>query len=120
MKTPWLAGGVVLLLLTGCGNNSNTSKAAATNNAASDNSNPLNAPANYLGALANGQQRAIKTTDTTSLDKAIQLFNVDKGRNPKDLNELVQDKYIPRLPEAPYGMKLVYHADTGTVTVEKQ
>ncbi len=118
MKTPWFTAGLLVLVFTGCGDNSKPAAPAATNTASGGN--PLTAPVDYLNAAAKGQQSAVKTVDTTSIDKAIQLFNVDKGRNPKDLNELVQEKYLPTLPAAPYGMQIVYHADTGTVTVEKK
>ena len=60
---------------------------------------------------------AEKTIDTVALNQAVQQFNVTEGRYPKDLNELVTEKYLPRLPEAPYGMKIVYDANTGTVKV---
>ena len=48
------------------------------------------------------------------------MFNVQKGRNPKDLNELVTEKYIGEIPAAPYGMKLDYDANSGAVSVVKQ
>ena len=97
----------------------NSSQSAAVTNAPATG-NPLDAPAGYLNALAKGQQSAVKTIDTTSVNKAIELFNVDQGRNPKDLNELVQKKYLPQVPTPPYGTRLVYDANTGTVKVEKQ
>lgn len=78
------------------------------------------APGGYLGGLAKGQQNAVKTVDTASLNQAIQLFHVDKGRFPKDLNELVAEKFIPKIPDAPVGMKIVYDAGSGTVKVVKQ
>ncbi len=107
-------------LWTGCNQQSgNAGQPAATNTTASG-TQPLDAPAGYLNALAKGQQSAVKTVDVTSINKAIELFNVDQGRNPKDLNELVQKKYLPQLPAPPYGTKLVYDANTGTVKVEKQ
>ena len=74
----------------------------------------------YLGALVKGQQSAVKTIDTTSVDQAIQLFSVQNGRNPKDLNELVEQKFIPKIPETPFGTKLVYDASSGTVKVVNQ
>ena len=107
------------LLLAGCDGNSKQ-PAVATTNAASQGTSPLNAPADYLGAMSKGQQSAVKTVDTSRLNQAIQMFNVDHGRNPKDLNELVAEKYIPQIPAAPYGMKLVYDASNGTVKVVKQ
>jgi hypothetical protein len=106
------------MLLCGCGEKSSPS-GQKTNTTASG-SNPLTAPADYVGALGKAQQSAVKTVDTTSLNQAIQLFNVDKGRNPKDLNELVKEKYIPQLPAAPHGMKLEYDAEAGKVRVVKE
>jgi hypothetical protein len=70
--------------------------------------------------MVKGQQSAVKTVDTAALNKAIQLFNVEQGRNPKDLSELVQKKYMPQIPAAPNGMKIVYDADAGSVKVQKE
>jgi hypothetical protein len=106
------------LALAGCGDNSKTSSAPQTTRG--NTSSPLDAPADYLGAIDKAQKTAIKTADVASLNQAIQLFNTDNGRNPKDLNELVEKKYIPKLPAAPYGMKIEYDATSGTVKVVKQ
>lgn len=48
------------------------------------------------------------------------MFHVDKGRFPNSLDELVQDNYIKRVPDAPYGMKIDYNADSGEVKVVNQ
>ena len=117
MKTLLSLAGAAVLVLSGCGEKSNP---ASPTNAAASGGSLLTAPVDYLGAAAKAQQSAVKTIDTTSLDKAIQLFAVDKGRNPKDLNELVQEKFIPQIPNPPYGTKLVYDATSGTVKVVKQ
>ena len=106
------------LLLAGCGKPSE--KPAPPTNSAASGSSPLSAPADYLGALGKAQQAAVKTVDTTSLNQAIQMFNVEQGRYPKDLNELVVEKYLPKIPAAPYGMKLEYDPTTGKVKVAKQ
>jgi len=113
-KFPYL---LVALLLLGCGEKSDKQGSVATN---ASSGNPLNAPADYLRAVGKAQQSAVKTVDTSSLNQAIQLFNVDKGRNPKDLDELVKEKFIPQVPAAPYGYKLVYDAGTGKVSVVKE
>src|SRR5215469_6001523 len=118
MKTLLLITLFASLFLTAC--DEKTEKPTATTNAASTATSPLNAPAGYLGAVAKGQQTAVKTIDTTSLDKAIQLFSVENGRNPKDLNELVEQKFIPKIPDTPFGAKLVYDANSGTVKVVNQ
>lgn len=110
--------GLNALVLAGCGDKSGNS--SASTNSASSGGSLVTAPVDYLGAVAKAQQSAVKTVDTTSLNQAIQLFNVEKGRNPKDLNELVEQKFIPQIPAAPYGTKLVYDSGSGKVTVVKQ
>src|SRR5713101_4700444 len=106
-------------LLSGCGEKSDK-PAAGTTNATGPGSSPLTAPVDYLRAAGKAQQSAVKTVDTASLNQAIQLFNVEKGRNPKDLNELVEQKFIPQIPPAPAGTKLVYDAVAGKVSVVKE
>jgi hypothetical protein len=117
MRTLFLLPLALAGLLVGCSKES-APPAPGTNTATSGN--PLDAPGEYLGGLAKGQQSAVKTVDTTSLNQAIQLFQVDQGRYPKDLNELVTEKFIPKIPDAPAGMKIVYDASAGTVKVVKQ
>ena len=116
MKKVFCGLSAAVLLLGGCGEKSGSS-GGGTN---TTSSNPLNAPADYVGALGKAQQNAVKTADTTSINKAIQMFTVDQGRNPKDLNELVEKKYLPQIPTPPAGMKLDYDANAGTVRVVKQ
>src|SRR5262249_31956601 len=120
MKTPLCILVGMVLVLVGCSDNSSPPTPAAGTNNASSSGNPLTAPVDYLSAVANAQQSAVKTVDTVSLNQAVQQFGVDHGRNPKDLNELVEQKYIPKLPQLPYGTKFVYDAATGTVKIEKQ
>jgi hypothetical protein len=95
------------LVLNGCGKEQNS---------------PPSAPASgdYLGALARGQQQAVKTADVASLNEQLQLFNAQEGHFPKDLNELVTQHYLGALPAAPAGMKLVYDATQGKVSVAPQ
>jgi hypothetical protein len=108
----------VVILLGAC--NQKSDAPATTTNNSSSASSPLDAPAGYLGALAKGRQSAVSTIDTTSVDKAIQLFTVENDRNPKDLNELVQQKFLSKIPETPYGTKLVYDPASGTVKIVKE
>ena len=118
MKTPLGIGLVSLLLASAC--DQKPAPTPTATNAASKSTSPADAPAGYLGAVMKAQQTAVKTIDTTSIDKAIQLFAVENGRNPKDLNELVEQKFLPKIPETPYGTKLVYNAGSGTVKVVPQ
>jgi uncharacterized lipoprotein YehR (DUF1307 family) len=115
MKTSLIAVIISALVLAGCGQKEQTSTTKSTNAAASGN--PVTAPVDYLGAVAKAKKTSEKTIDTVSLNKAIQLFQVEEGRYPKDLNELVTEKYLTKLPEAPYGMKIVYDATKGEVKV---
>lgn len=103
-----------VLLLVGCNKNP-TTPTAATNTAAGGN--PLNAPNEYLGAMDKGRRRAISTVDIAQINQAIQVFNTDHDRFPKDLNELVAEKLLVKVPDAPYGMKIDYDPATGTVKV---
>jgi hypothetical protein len=118
MKTLFCFSLAASLALIGCGESSD--KPPQPTNGAAKGSSPLNAPADYVGALGKAQQTAVKTADTTSLNQAIQMFGADQGRNPKDLNELVEKKYIAKIPAAPNGMKLEYDAEAGKVKVVPQ
>jgi hypothetical protein len=114
MKLPFCLGLAAGLALAGCGGDSDKPGSATNKTSSAD------APGGYLGAISKAQQNAVKTVDTASINQAIQLFNVDKGRYPKDLNELVQEKYMPQVPTPPYGSKLVYDATAGKVQVVKE
>ena len=74
----------------------------------------------YLGTITKAQKQAVGKLDTVSIDAAINRFQVDEGRNPKDLNELVAKKYLAELPKAPVGKKFEYDANTGTVKLVAQ
>ena len=116
MKFKLLFSVSLALLLVGCGDSSK-SPAPAPTNAPTSSGNPLTAPVDYLNSAVKAQQSAVKTVDTTSLNKALDLFNVQEGRFPKDLNELVAKKYIPEIPKPPVGTKIEYDAKAGTVKV---
>lgn len=75
---------------------------------------------NYIAGLAQAKQDAGKTVDVASLREEIRLFQVDKGRYPNSLDELVQENYIKKIPDAPYRMKIDYNSETGDVNVVNQ
>ncbi len=102
-------------VLAGCGDdNSKTSSNTAPPPVATNTPYSLN----YLGTLAAADKQAVKTVDVASLNKALSEFNVQEGRFPKTLAELVPS-YIAHVPEAPVGYKLNYDATAGEVTVTK-
>jgi hypothetical protein len=108
---------VAAAVLVGCGGHGN---GPGTPTNAVSSGNPITAPVDYLGAVGQAKQKAVKTVDLTSLTQAVQLFHVSEGRFPKDLNELVALKYIAQIPAAPYGQKIVYNPATGQVSVVPQ
>ena len=115
------------LFLTGCGGGNSGKQAQTTNSTATptnatvnyNTGNPITAPVDYLGAVAQAQKYAVKTIDVSYLNHAIQEFNAAEGRYPQNLQELMPN-YIGKIPQAPYGFKIVYDADSGTVKVVKQ
>ncbi len=109
---------LVAVLVTGCGESSTTKKTGDTNAASA--TTPASAPADYLGAMGKAQKSAEKVSDVASINQAIQAFKAENDRNPKDLNELVQEKYLPRIPDAPYGMKFTYDPATGVVKAVRE
>ncbi len=103
------------LVLTGCGKNDSgttTTVVPADNTPA-----PAQSGNGYLGTMVRAEQQAIKTVDLTSLNRNLELFNAQEGNYPADLNELVAKHYISQVPPAPAGMKLVYDAAHGKVTL---
>ena len=110
-----------LFLMTGCGNSSSTTSPSATNasNTNFASGNPLTVVPDYIGAVGNAQKYAIKEIDLSYLHEAIEQFSAAEGHHPKDLNELVPN-YIGKVPAAPYGSKIDYDPNTGTVKVVPQ
>src|SRR6516164_2064049 len=102
MKARVVGSVSLCLLLVGCGEKSE--QTVATTNAPPSGSSPLTAPVDYLGAIGKAKQNAVKTADIAQINQAIQMYNTEHGKNPKALNELVEEKYLPRIPAAPYGM----------------
>ena len=110
---------VLALLLTGCKpSNSSSTSADSTNSGSSGG--VVQAGADYVNGLGRAERNAGATADVSSLNQAIGMFQVDKGRFPNNLDELVQEKYLKKIPDAPYGMKIDYDAATGQVKVVKQ
>ena len=106
----FLFAAACLCFLPGCGDDKKTVPASSS-------SNPLTAPADYVGALGKAQQSAKKTLGGVGLDQAIKVFQSEEGRLPKDLNELVTKGTIREIPPPPPRMKYDYDAKTGVIKV---
>lgn len=102
----------VAFLTTACAPGKDENKTEQTNAAGE---NPLTAPADYVGAVAASKRTAVRVVDLASVQQAIQMFAASEGRYPANLNELVTEKYLPRLPELPTGLAYQYDAKTGQV-----
>jgi hypothetical protein len=122
MKTLLLAGVAVSILAAGCGKGPGqaTSQNATNTDSGTNGGSLVTAPVDYLNSIAKAEHDAVKTIDVSTVNAAIRQFQVEQGRYPKDLDELVQNKYIPRIPPVPYGYKLDYDAATGEAKVVKQ
>ncbi len=110
-----LLTGLVGVWLSGCGNQSGPPPAVKETGGS-----VVTAPADYVGAMAKAEPAAVKTVDTAAVKSAIQLFQADQGSWPKDLNELVEKKFLPKIPATPAGTRLDYDPKTGEVKVVKQ
>jgi len=113
-----LLGCSVAALLTGCGDKAK--QPAESTNAPAGAGSVVTAPVDYLGAMGKAEQSAVKTVDTASLKSAVQMFEADQGRLPKDLNELVEKRFLPKIPATPFGTRLDYDPKTGEVKVVKK
>jgi hypothetical protein len=113
MRTAWWSAVVLAAALTACSPAKDGGGAQPTNAAAGEN--PLTAPADYLGAVSAAQKSAVRVVDLAAVQQAIQMFNVSEGRYPGQLNELVTEGYLPRLPDLPTGMTYQYDPASGQV-----
>lgn len=75
--------------------------------------NPVNAPTDYLGAVAKGKKKSEATIGAIQVGPVIQQFEAAEGRFPKSLQEMVDKGYLTALPAAPNGMKADYNPETG-------
>ena len=115
-----LISAATFLFLAGCGDNNSSKPASATNAAPNYGSgNPLTAPGDYLGAVVQAKNYSEKVIDVSYINQDIQMFNASEGHYPKNLQEMVPN-YLAKIPDAPYGYKIVYDTNTYTVKVVKQ
>jgi len=112
MKATFLSSVLALGLLAGC----NERTSPPEKNSTTDNPPRTD----YLSTTATAKQRATKTLDAVSLNKAIEAFYVSEGRFPKDLLELVELSYLPSLPNVPTGMSWEYDTNTGIASITKE
>jgi hypothetical protein len=111
---------MVVCLVAGCGKKAPApAQPTNTTSSASESLNPLNAPAQYLGAMNQAQKLANKTVDKASITKAIDMFNAQEERFPRDLQELVTQHFLQVVPTPPNGMVFDYNPKNGQFQVLK-
>jgi hypothetical protein len=108
MRTSLLMLAAVAVALTGCNKSGSDTPPQSTNTVVG--------PGGYLKNVVQDEKSANKTIDVSYLNQALQQFNVQEGRYPKTLDELVPN-YVAKLPPVPYGYKLDYDAANGVVKV---
>lgn len=97
MRTPLAI--LVLALLTGCGGSSA----------------PTPAPALPQKAARRTQHKSLAGDQIGVIKEAIQRFQIDLRRSPKDLTELVKLGYLAELPPAPEGQTYYYNPELANV-----
>lgn len=117
---------VMVVVLIGCGKSEQLTPAAPS--ASTDQSSATTVSTNqqdstgqalekYGHTLAKAKNTALTKTDLITVDRAIQSFMADRGKNPESLDELIKEGFLPRLPDLPTGKKYSYNAQTGEVKI---
>ncbi|MFT3828190.1 MAG: hypothetical protein QM691_00640 [Opitutaceae bacterium] len=113
------------LLLTGCPEKRRPANSASGKPASSNPGKPAGGEksttpgplGDYARTLDKSEKKAAEVTGLTTLTQAVQQFNVLEGRLPRTLDELVESRYLPKLPPAPRGKRFVYNPKSGDVAV---
>jgi len=74
---------------------------------------PLAADAAYADVLSRVKESRKVDQEVDRVQHALRAFQREVGRLPGSLEELVRLGYLPRLPEAPDGMRFHYDARYG-------
>jgi len=105
----------------GCGDQSGRqNQQSAPSREGTRESNPVHAPAEYVGAVLNAQQHASVRMSIVTVSEAVKGFKAFEGRLPRNLGELEEKGLLPGgLPELPVGLSFHYNPETGEVTVPR-
>ncbi|HOK56060.1 MAG TPA: hypothetical protein PKV21_03035 [bacterium] len=99
---------IVLVFISGCGKKKE------------EELTPLNAPLKYGEVMSKTMKKAKAMDGVIYLKNKINTFQIQEGRYPYSLDELVEKGYIKKeeMPKPPEGMKFVYNPKTGEITVK--
>ena len=104
--------------LSACSGRGNEEEKLRSANDEEVGTNPLNAPAEYLGAVGQAKRFSEAQSAIASLGQAIKMFEIEFDRLPASLQELVDEGQLSVLPKAPFQMAFRYDSKTGKVTAE--
>lgn len=81
---------------------------------------PLNAPLKYGETMGRAMKKAKAMDGIIYLKNKINTFQLQEGRYPNSLDELVEKGYIKKeeMPKPPEGMQFIYDPKTGNVTLK--
>lgn len=122
-KRFWIFGLVATsLLFTGCPEKRRPEGSATGKPMPAKTTKPPSAEAKgplagYADTLDKSEKKAAEVTGLTTLNQAVQQFNVVEGRLPRTLDELVENRYLAKIPAAPRGKRFLYNPKEGEVTV---
>ena|ERR1043166_254075 len=116
---------LVTTSLLGCGksqqsnppNTSTPTPADAGNTATNQQDSTGQALEKYGHTMALAKKNALEKTDLITVDRAVQSFQADRGKNPESLDELIKEGFLPRLPDLPKGKMYSYNPQTGEVKI---
>lgn len=77
----------------------------------------VTAPVDYIATSIQAGENSRGKIETITVQKAIESYQQQEGRNPESLEELHQKKYLPTLPRPPMGHEFKYDAATGTFSI---
>lgn len=126
-KRLWILGLVgTSLVLTGCPETRRPAGSSAGKTGQSSTAKPASGEkpgtpgpiGDYARTLDKSEKKAAEITGQGMLTQAVQQFNVLEGRYPRTLDELVESRYLSKLPVAPRGKRFIYNPKSGDVTVE--
>jgi len=99
---------VLLLLLVSCGKKKESPESLT----------PLNAGEKYGEVMGKAMKKSQAMDDILYLKDKINAFQIQFGKYPSSLDELVEKGIIEKLPEPPKGMRFVYDPRVGGVEVK--
>ncbi len=102
----------------GCGSKDESppsNKPAQTKPASTSNNSVLAAPVTYIETVIHTGETTKGKLELITFQKAIEAFQLEEGRNPASMDELVQKLYIKTIPQPPAGQTFSYDAEKGVV-----